>query len=649
MRNYKSLILILLSGLIGTAMALGNLHWVTADTFINEPTFLVGYPSPTPPEDAFLKLPPTYAILDDEDGQLALLSLVTESRLLQLQQAHPKTSVLLQTQDLRDIYLVYLPDEQAENLINRMGTLLTRHGKTGVMQLTAQARDTLATQGIRLAKIPQQPLVLTSPAQFPAPASPPPDPQIEEIIDKVSSSSMYNYIGSLSGEWYVQIGGAPYQIWTRNSSYANETNKATQYAYEYFQSLGLDVKYDEYIHDDYGLRRNVVAEQRGITDPDCIYMITAHMDNMPWTPYNTRAPGADDNASGSAGVMTAAEVLSQYDFACTIRYALFTGEEQGLIGSREYAEEANAHGDDIRGVINLDMIGYDSDVNPIVDIYTRPGNKADQIISTLFNQVVSAYQINLDVQIWGFAASYSDHYSFWSYGFPAILVIEDDDDFTPYYHTVNDKLSTLNKFFFTHITQASVGTIAHLAGLLPEGWITGEVTDASNGVPLADIPLTLHTMDSVFTTTTTLSGTYHIALPGGDYTVSISNTGYLPLTMPGVEITNGLTTILDLQLTPCTPIYGLSFSYTPPFLYSGDEVALQASILSGTLPITYSWVLGDNTQASGTMVTHTYPLANEAKAYLVTLSATNLCSNRTYTQTLTVHPYQLYIPFTSKP
>ena len=70
------------------------------------------------------------------------------------------------------------------------------------------------------------------------------------------------------------------------------------------------------------------------------------------------APGADDNASGSCGVMEAARILSQYNFSRSIIFCAFSGEEYGLYGSSAFASRAESEGLNIVGYFNLDMIGY---------------------------------------------------------------------------------------------------------------------------------------------------------------------------------------------------------------------------------------------------------------------------------------------------
>ena len=71
-------------------------------------------------------------------------------------------------------------------------------------------------------------------------------------------------------------------------------------------------------------------------------------------------PGADDNASGSVATLLAADILSQYQWGCTLRFAFWTGEEQGLLGSYAYAQQAYQSGENILGYLNLDMIAWNT-------------------------------------------------------------------------------------------------------------------------------------------------------------------------------------------------------------------------------------------------------------------------------------------------
>jgi hypothetical protein len=233
------------------------------------------------------------------------------------------------------------------------------------------------------------------------------------------------------------------------------------------QALGLAVSYHDWSLGGY-TNRNVVGEEVGLTRPQEIVLVTAHLDDMPsWF----RAPGADDNASGSVGVLVAADIMSRYRFERTVRFVLFTGEEQGLFGSHAYADEVFAAAENVVAVYNMDMIAWDESDGPTLRLHTRttsnPGYPADLAIANLFSDVLNTYGLasSLTPTIDPDGIPYSDHAAFWDQGYSAILAIEDDEsDFNPYYHTINDTLDRLNMTYFTNYVKASVGTAAHLAG-----------------------------------------------------------------------------------------------------------------------------------------------------------------------------------------
>jgi Zn-dependent M28 family amino/carboxypeptidase len=300
-----------------------------------------------------------------------------------------------------------------------------------------------------------------------APETLTPDPTVQEMIDQVQSGALYDYVAGLSGEKSITIGGAPFTLVNRSTTSAANIEKAAQYAFEHFQSLGLATSYHTWPFSG-GERRNVIAEQPG-SDPDCLYLLTAHLDDASATP-EARAPGADDNASGTAGVLVAADILSQYRFACTLRYVLFSGEEQGLLGSYYYAKMAAQQGDPIQGVLNLDMLGYNTPGSPAViemDIRVGQYGDPDRVLSTMMSDVIQAYALGLIPEVIATEQNYSDQRSFWINNFPAILAIEDLTDQTPYYHQPTDTVDTLNLLYFTEYVKAVVGALAHLGQVEP--------------------------------------------------------------------------------------------------------------------------------------------------------------------------------------
>jgi len=432
---------------------------------------------------------------------------------------------------LGEYYLVYPRHPDQLPLIPRHGRLLHFDGLRALIRAPAAEAEELPALGLGIRWLPDHPIRLSSSVESIAyesrPPVPPnfgglggqPDPLVEEMMAQVDSATVYLYDGNLSGENQVTIGGQPYTILTRYSYSGEPIRKATQFVYEHFQSLGLEVEYHDY--DWRGNNwRNVVATKSGLTDPDDIYIVCAHLDSISETPY-TYAPGADDNASGMAAVMIAADVISQYDFGSTIRFVAFTGEEQGLIGSHYYALDAYNRGDNILGVLNLDMLGYNSDAQPIIELHagTMPGSVA---IANLFTDVVNTYNLNLLPEIiTAGATDRSDHASFWSYGYDAILGIEDWDDFTPYYHTTGDHLSTLDIAYFTEFVKASVGTVASMSH--PLGYfLEGTVSFWPNNAGVSGVLLTLEG-EQVHTDLSRADGSYTLnSISAGDYTLTPS-------------------------------------------------------------------------------------------------------------------------------
>ncbi len=220
---------------------------------------------------------------------------------------------------------------------------------------------------------------------------------------------------------------------------------------------------------------NVLTTKTGTTYPDQYYVVCAHYDDAP---SGAIAPGADDNGSGTATVIEAARVLASQDFKYSIRFVLFAGEEQGLLGSAAYANQAAAAGDQILGVLNMDMIGYDGNNDGRMEIHA--GTMASsQEIGNLMLSNISLFQLPLVADyLTGGSSGASDHASFWSAGYPAIMHIEDFQDFTPHYHTVNDRLSTLRQTYFHNNAKLTIGTLVMLA----------QPDSTTTGLPLSPVP-----------------------------------------------------------------------------------------------------------------------------------------------------------------
>lgn len=114
---------------------------------------------------------------------------------------------------------------------------------------------------------------------------------------------------------------------------------------------------------------SVIAVQRGQHDPNRYVIMSGDIDSRVSDVMNFTAdsPGANDNASGVAGTLEAARVLSKYQFSGSIVYAALAGEEQGLFGGKIMAEKAQQDGWRIKAVLNNDMIGNIEGINGVIN------------------------------------------------------------------------------------------------------------------------------------------------------------------------------------------------------------------------------------------------------------------------------------------
>lgn len=298
-----------------------------------------------------------------------------------------------------------------------------------------------------------------------------PIPEVQEIIDQIDLARMMTYVSDLSGEQLASVDGQQVTIATRYTLNRDAVLQAAAYMTERLERLGLDINTHWWTR---GTSvpdplPNVVAEKPGTNPAAGIYIIGAHLDDTSGSP-STLAPGADDNGSGSVAVLTAAELLAPYTFEATIRFVLFTGEEQGLWGSQAYASAVN--GQDIRGMLNMDMIAWDNTGGPDMDIHARSSVAGSVEMGQTYADAIAAYNLDLTPVIYSNGTTASDHSSFWTIGVPAILAIENytadtgiPRDFNAYYHSINDRVQYFNQPYFHEMTAASLATLAHLVGI----------------------------------------------------------------------------------------------------------------------------------------------------------------------------------------
>ncbi len=269
------------------------------------------------------------------------------------------------------------------------------------------------------------------------------------IASLVSETSYTSYHGSL----FTDNGS------NRGLSGADH-DPARDFIYNTFTSFGLNPCLDGF---SYGGKTyyNVVGVLPCTTEADEVYVVGAHYDSA-------NNPGADDDASGVAGVLETARVLSQFRFASTIVFAAFDREEQGLYGSWAYA---NAHShDNIQGMISLDMIAWQSAAHPnTAFIYggTAPASTdfdiALQIAFQTYGGGITATRMG--------ANSNSDNYPFEKNGKAGALLIEGYPSSNPCYHKGCDSTDTgdyIDYDYATSMTRVTVGFLSDSATAVPE-------------------------------------------------------------------------------------------------------------------------------------------------------------------------------------
>lgn len=307
---------------------------------------------------------------------------------------------------------------------------------------------------------------------------------VQVVADSVSQTHYQTYQLDMENMGLGLYGGADYDMGYRNrdgwegpGSLGNQ--EARLYIQDAFEAMGLSVSVQ-------GSYLNVVGELTGTTTPEKIYIIGGHYDHL-----EGDRPGGDDNASGTAGVLEAARVLSQYRFESTIRFIAFNGEEDGLVGSKDYVDNhVIPGGENIVGMINMDMIlrpGSDVDPHTVIDAELEAQSMHPPSVAwaRAYQRAAADYVPSLAVNDTIIdCESTTDNDSFLNEGYPAFLIIEnslpDFWDANKYYHTFEDATDRLannssgpngvayDYAFATDVTRTVVALIAQEAVLVPE-------------------------------------------------------------------------------------------------------------------------------------------------------------------------------------
>lgn len=231
-------------------------------------------------------------------------------------------------------------------------------------------------------------------------------------------------------------------------------DKAAEYIYNAYASFGYEPEY-QWFNPGRGTfggkTANVLARLEGTVNPELVYVVSSHYDSV------EPGPGADDNTSGTAALLETARLLADNPLPFTVIFASFTGEEAGLLGSREFVRRAQEEEMQIVGALNNDMIGFAN--NSRLDNTIRYSNAGIRDIqhaaAFLFTELVT-----YDAHYYKFtdAHAYYDAYGDIVGGIGSYPVLG-----SPFYHQWNDNLETINHRLVAEVAKTTTATIMLLA------------------------------------------------------------------------------------------------------------------------------------------------------------------------------------------
>lgn len=398
----------------------------------------------TPARDSLMErgLQPAYAY----DG--SLWASASSALIDQLRGEGTEIVVVELIADTLPLYAVRLPDGATDDTpIRQIGEILDRVGSQFIVKVEAfPPRITeLVDHGIWIEKFPPvieraertetRPLLQSIDA-FSGTLSA--DALSKTIVDLQSIGSV---VGSENTRHYLSPGNVA----------------AAEYIFRRMAEYGLGVRYEDFVADTGVIATNVVGELPG-RDPSKVYLIVAHFDSLAETEV---APGADDNASGVAGMIEIARVLSQFDLPYSVRFVALTGEEAALQGAEAFGRQAEIDNVAYVAGFNLDAIGSSGRDHQLVI-------NGDTTTVWLQEMLVEANDIQgtgQDLVIRQNQAIVADDNVLRTFGIPAVLVTRAVVGDNPLHHTADDVIQNLD---LHGVEEATLLTMIALGMLLTD-------------------------------------------------------------------------------------------------------------------------------------------------------------------------------------
>jgi hypothetical protein len=244
---------------------------------------------------------------------------------------------------------------------------------------------------------------------------------------------------------------------------------ASEYLFNTYASFGYTPEYQPFSPSGAlgGQTANVIATLKGTVNPELIYVVSSHYDSV------AVGPGADDDSSGTAALLETARALAGHPMPATIVFASFTGEEAGLLGSREFVRRAVEAHLKVAGALNNDMIGWANDFRLDNTIrYSNPGIRDIQHGAAIeFSNLITydtVYYKNTD------AAAYYEQYGDIVGGIGSYPLLGN-----PHYHQPHDLLETINHQLVAEVAKTTTATLMLLAS--SPSRLTGLEAEAAGG------------------------------------------------------------------------------------------------------------------------------------------------------------------------
>ncbi len=272
---------------------------------------------------------------------------------------------------------------------------------------------------------------------------------IKDLVEQVSRSSLEANLTQLVS-------------WSTRYSTSPSYSEAAAWAQEQLSTMGYQTRLEN-IAVGSSISHNVIAEKSGNHQGRKeLVIVVAHLDSINIRGGSSAsAPGADDNGSGSAGLLEIARVLGTHQNQHDLRFILFGGEEQGLFGSNQYVSGlAATEQARIKAVLNMDMIGTLNITTPSVLI--EGATLSQSVIDALAEAAETYTGLTVEISLNPFA---SDHVPFINAGIPAVLTIEGTDSANSNIHTANDIVAHINYELMQEILRMNVAFIANAVGL----------------------------------------------------------------------------------------------------------------------------------------------------------------------------------------